>query len=281
MKVDISLPPVGILGLGHLGNLLGLEFSSVSGSWGTWHNKQPKKIILPTFQFDWDKKKSWYQIPETEVILVLTIPPIIESLEGEAKRLHLWCEWMQKNRSQLKRLIYISTTGVYPKRNGIWRENSKFESDTNSGKLRLITEDILSKCFNLNIIRPGGIYGNGRGIDVRLKSGKPIPVSSTPVHRIHVSDLVQIIIFLAKNPNSASCINAVDLEPKPSCEVAQWLVENREDFSQEMLSTSNVLSSKKNNSPERHISNQLLKDLGIALKYPTFREGMDIFDKNS
>ena len=281
MKVDISLPPMGVLGLGHLGNLLGLKFSNVHGSWGTWHNKQPNKIILPTFQFDWNKKKSWYQIPETEVVLVLTIPPLMKSVEDEAKRLQLWCEWMQENLPQLKRLIYISTTGVYPKRNGFWREDSKFESDTNSGKLRLLTEDILSKFFNLNVIRPGGIYGNGRGIDVRLKSGKPIPVSFTPVHRIHVVDLVQIIIYLAKNPDSASCVNAVDLEAKPSCEVAEWLVENRDDLSQDMLSTSNVLSTEKNDSSERFISNQLLQNLGITLKYPTFREGMNIFDKNS
>ena len=132
MEVDTSLPPMGILGLGHLGNLLRLESSNVPDSWGTWHKKQPNKIILPTFQFDWGKKESWHKIPEKEVILVLTIPPLKKSLEGEATRLHLWCEWMQNNRSQLKRIIYISTTGVYPKRNGIWMENSKFESDTNS-----------------------------------------------------------------------------------------------------------------------------------------------------
>ena len=237
MKFKISLPPIGILGLGHLGSLLGQEFSNVPESWGTWHKKNPKKIIFHNFKFEWENQKTWYKIPEKEVILVLTIPPLMDSLISESKHLHVWCTWMQRNRPQLKRLIYISTTGVYPKRNGLWQEDSKFESDTKSGKLRLLTEDILSKYFNLKVVRPGGIYGNGRGIDVRLKLGKPIPVSSTPVHRIHVKDLVQIIIYLVKNLESVSCVNAVDLEAKPSHEVAEWLVETQSGFSKDMLSS--------------------------------------------
>ena len=276
MKVDISLPPIGVLGLGHLGCILGFKYSDVPGSWGTWHNKHPKKITFPTFQFEWGKKLSWNQIPEKEVILVLTIPPLMKSIEEESKRLHKWCYWMQKYRPALKRMIYISTTGVYPKKSGYWQENSKFKPDTKSGKLRILTEKILAEYFSLNIVRPGGIYGNERGIDMRLKLGKPIPVSRTPVHRIHVIDLAQIVIYLSKNPKSASCLNVVDNEAKPSFEVAQWLVENHEDFSQKMLSTSNVLTPKKIDYPKRFISNQLLKKLGLTLKYPTFRDGMGI-----
>ena len=47
-----------------------------------------------------------------------------------------------------------------------------------------------------------------------------------------------------------------------------------------MLSTSNVLSLERDASPERYISNQLLQNLGITLKYPTFREGIDLLAKN-
>ena len=271
MTIPASAVPVGILGLGFLGKILTAELKSVSESWGTWHETPPSEPLIPVFHFDWADENFWPAMPEKPATLVLTIPPLLKNLEAETERLQLWGTWMRQNRPQLKRLIYISTTGVYPKRNGIWTENSEFEADTLSGKLRLLTEKILSQYFQLQIIRPGGIYGSGRGIDFRLKSGKPIPLSITPVHRIHVEDLAQIILHLLDNPDASNCVNAVDLEAKPSWEVANWLIENREDLTQEMFqeNTDNL-----SGSPQRIISNQRLLELGVNLRYPTFRQGM-------
>ena len=197
---NAAFPPVGILGLGFLGQILAREFSAVPESWGTWHLTPPPEPILSNFSFDWANENNWSALPEIPVTLVLTIPPLLKNPETEAERLHLWGKWMNHNRPELKSMIYMSTTGVYPKRNGIWSEDSDFEADTNSGKLRLVTENILSKYFSLQVVRPGGIYGYGRGIDVRLKSGKPIPVSNTPVHRIHVMDLARINLGAAGLP---------------------------------------------------------------------------------
>jgi len=171
-------------------------------------------------------------------------------------------------------MIYISSTGVYPKRNGLWHEDSEFEPDTNSGKLRLITEKTLSSFFKLHVVRPGGIYGNGRGIDVRLKSWKHIPVSRTPVHRIHVNDLARIVFHLLNNAESARCVNAVDFDPKPSWKVAHWLIQNRKDLSEDMLRDIPDSSASVPGNAERLISNQRLIELGITLNFPTFREGM-------
>ena len=271
MTIPTSAVPVGILGLGFLGKILAAELKSVSESWGTWRETPPPEPLIPVFNFDWADKNFWPAMPEKPATLVLTIPPLLKNPEAETERLQLWGTWMRQNRPQLKRLIYISTTGVYPKRNGIWTENSEFEADTLSGKLRLLTEKILSQYFQLQIIRPGGIYGSGRGIDFRLKSGKPIPLSITPVHRIHVEDLAQIILHLLDNPDAPNCVNAVDLEAKPSWEVANWLIENREDLTQEMFqdNTDNL-----SGSPQRIISNQRLLELGVNLRYPTFRQGM-------
>ena len=274
---NAAFPPVGILGLGFLGQILAHEFSTVPESWGTWHKTQLKETPIPVFLFDWGNENSWSVLPETAATLVLTIPPLLKNLETEAERLHNWSKWMQLNRPELKCMIYISTTGVYPKRNGIWTENSEFEAGTLSGKLRLLTEKILSQYFSLQVVRPGGIYGYGRGIDVRLKSGKPIPVSNTPVHRIHVKDLARIICHLVDNPDAPNCVNAIDLEAKPSWEVARWLVENRDDLSEEMLPyAADCLPG----TPQRIISNQRLLELGITLSYPTFREGMGFLSES-
>ena len=137
-----------------------------------------------------------------------------------------------------------------------------------------ITEEILGRFFKLQVVRPGGIYGKGRGIDLRLKYGKHILVSGTPVHRIHVKDLARIVLHLLINPESVRCVNAVDFDPKPSWKVAHWLIQNREDLSEDMLQDIPDSTASVPGNSERIISNQCLIELGITLSYPTFREGM-------
>tara|TARA_B100001123_G_scaffold427824_1_gene543887 strand:- start:147 stop:1004 length:858 start_codon:yes stop_codon:yes gene_type:complete len=274
MKTSVSVSPIGILGLGFLGKILASDFADIKQSWGTWNNNPPPESELKVFPFDWSRETAWTSLPEFPENLILTIPPILNDPEAEKVRLNQWGEWMNKNRPNIKRMIYISSTGVYPKRNGLWHEDSGFEPDTNSGKLRLITEKTLGSFFKLQVVRPGGIYGNGRGIDLRLKSGKHIPVSGTPVHRIHVKDLAGIVFHLQNNPESARCVNAVDFDPKPSWEVAHWLIQNREDLSEDMLQDIPDSSASVPGNSERLISNQRLIELGITLNFPTFREGM-------
>ena len=274
MTTSVSVSPVGILGLGFLGKILASDFADIKESWGTWNKNPPPESALKVFPFDWSSEKSWTSLPEFPETIVLTIPPMLNDPEAEKIRLNRWGEWMKNNRPNIKRMIYISSTGVYPKRNGLWYEDSGFEPDTSSGKLRLITEKTLGSFFKLHVVRPGGIYGNGRGIDLRLKSGKHIPVSGTPVHRIHVNDLAGIVFHLLINPESARCVNAVDFDPKPSWKVAHWLIQNRKDLSEDMLQDIPDYSSSVPGNSERLISNKCLIELGITLNFPTFREGM-------
>ena len=274
MTKSVSVSPIGILGLGFLGKILASDFANIKESWGTWNKNPPPESAVKAFPFDWSSETSWTALPEVPETLVLTIPPMLNDPEAEKVRLDQWGKWMNKNRPNIKSMIYISSTGVYPKRNGLWHEDSEFEPDTNSGKLRLITEKTLGSFFKLHVVRPGGIYGNGRGIDVRLKSGKNIPVSGTPVHRIHVKDLAGIVFHLLKNPDSPRCVNAVDFDPKPSWKVAHWLVQNREDLYEDMLQDIPNSSASVPGNSERLISNQCLIELGITLNFPTFREGM-------
>ena len=271
MSSSLNLDSVGILGLGFFGKILSNELINITESWGTWHKKSPSESTFPIFNYNWADENCWDSLPLNSAKLVLTIPPVLKKPREEKKRLDLWGNWMKQNRPMLKDLIYISTTGVYPKRNGIWSEDSEFETDTLSGELRLLSEKTLSQYFNLKVIRPGGIYGYTRGIDFRLKSGKTIPLSKTPVHRIHVQDLARITIHMLSNKNTPNCLNAVDLEAKPSWQVAKWLIENRSDLVRDMFqeNTDNL-----EGAPNRVISNNLLLKLNIKLKFPTFREGM-------
>ena len=67
---NAAFPPVGILGLGFLGQILAREFSAVPESWGTWHLTPPPEPILSNFSFDWANENNWSALPETPVTLV-------------------------------------------------------------------------------------------------------------------------------------------------------------------------------------------------------------------
>jgi len=63
--------------------------------------------------------------------------------------------------------------------------------------------------------------------------------------------------------------------------VAHWLIQNRKDLSEDMLQDIPDSSASVPGNAERIISNQCLIELGITLRYPTFREGMGPMTFNS
>ncbi len=267
-------PRIGVLGLGFLGETLLRESSVLADSWGTWHECPVPGLDCAQHGFDWGNPESFANLPNDDAVLVLTIPPVEKNPEAEARRLRKWGAWMRGHRLKQRRLVYVSTTGVYPKQPGLWKEDMPLHPDSSSGQLRLKTEQVLREFFQVQVVRPGGIYGSGRSLVERLKAGKEVPGTQGLTHRIHVRDLAGVIAWLAQHPQGPECVNAVDLEARASWEVAEWLVQHHAELTPEMLPErpAQVLPE---NVPERRIDNRrLLREMGYELRFPTFREGM-------
>lgn len=273
---------VGILGLGYLGKRLTAQ-SLPTGSWATLHpsRKPPDlpSVGIPLHEFRWEQKETWHALPDLESVLILTIPPLCESISDETVRLEFWCKWIRANRAGFRKLIYISTTGVYPNRPGDWDERSQVEPDNQKGKIRKRTERILSDYFDLRVIRSGAIYGKDRNIGIRLMAGKPIPKGDHPVHRIHVEDLAQITGLAARKADFPAILNAVDNEPESSENVARWLLQQpffpMRKHSRTFKKSRYFSRKKLPVEPERIISNRLLvNECRYRLTYPTYREGL-------
>lgn len=269
---------VGILGMGYLGQFLWPLLSDFPESWGTHFQSTPaQQDHFQHFLFQWDDEQTWRHLPKRPSTLVLTIPPILKTPEAEEQRLHIWGQWMNRFRPKLEKMVYISSTGVYPKQNGLWKEHDVFEPDQLSGQLRLMTERVLQTYFDLKVVRPGGIYGPDRHLVQRVQLNKPINLSLKPIHRIHVQDLAQIVLRLINSKTSIACLNAVDQEARPSIDILKWLT------SQKGVSLPEFLINQINQNPEmerqpsitqRFISNErLLQELAYAFQFPTFREG--------
>ena len=276
---------MGILGLGYLGNQL-CKQAMRDIAWGTYHRTPSSRLnnTPPLYlNFHWENPQTWGNLPEKAVVLILTIPPVLKDPQLETARLIQWSEWMRRDRPQLKRMVYISSTSVYPDQNRLWQESDFFEPDRATGILRLTTEKVLGQYFDLFVIRPAGIYGPERNIAQRVLDGKPISWSKRLVHRIHVEDLASIVNLLVKTKDAPRCLNVVDNSPCPSYEIFEWFQKNKSlklsaglaDLDPENEQDSQRISGY----DKRLISNhRLLYELNYSLQFPSFREGFeDIF----
>ena len=188
-------------------------------------------------------------------------------------------------RASASRVVYIGSTGVYPRGDGSWvTEDTPPAPASNRGQRRLAAESALLEAAAEHDIaavslRASGIYGPGRGVHARLHAGtyRIIGPGDTWVNRIHVDDLVSVVIAAAMIPALPSLIyNVADNRPESSRvhadAVADRLgvprppsvpVSQVEPWIAAMLGAN------------RRISNaRMVRELGVELAYPTWREGL-------
>lgn len=183
------------------------------------------------------------------------------------------------------RLIYISSTGVYPRCTGEWiDETQPVGPASERGRARLAAETaVCEQAETLGLshvsLRAVGIYGPGRGVHARLHAGtyRIVGAGDTFVNRVHVDDLGTAILAAAtvaevpgtiyhvaddrpeKSRIYADAVAEImGVDPPPSVPVADvkpWVAS--------MLGAN------------RRVSNARMKrELGVALAYPTWREGL-------
>jgi dTDP-D-glucose 4,6-dehydratase len=187
--------------------------------------------------------------------------------------------------STLRWIGYLSSTGVYGNHEGKWvNEKSKCRPTSPTSKARYLAEQewfSLSE-YNLpiHIFRLSGIYGPGRSSFDRLKEPKPLKILA-PNHffsRIHVEDISQLLWRSMSYPTPGEIYNVADDLPAPTHEVM--------DFACELLRIppiQGVSLEEAHLTPHmaefyqdrRKVCNLKIKQtLKIALKYPTYREGL-------
>jgi len=98
----------------------------------------------------------------------------------------------------IKRLLYLSTTGVYGVTDGSWvDENTPTNPTQVWGRDRLHAENIYRemKTVEVSIFRLPAIYGPGRGLEQALQLGsyKLIDNGERWTNRIHVDDLAGVL----------------------------------------------------------------------------------------
>ena len=187
-----------------------------------------------------------------------------------------------------KRLVYISTSGVYGDCDGaVVTEETPANPQTSRAKRRYDAERTLlawgkAQGVAVIILRVTGIYGPGRIPVFRLRDGHPLLrlEESPPTNRIHADDLAQVCVAAAEKGEDGEIFNVSDGQPSTMTEyflaIAErvglprppqiGLDEARKVMTPLMLS---YLTESR-----RMDNSRMLARLGVKLRYPTLEEGL-------
>ncbi len=196
------------------------------------------------------------------------------------------CHALLARHRNLKWLGYLSTTGVYGDRAGDWvdetaavapsHERGRRRAEAEAGWLDLGRQHSLP----VHLFRLAGIYGPGRKALGRLQQGKahravkPGQVFS----RIHVEDLAGILAASMARPNPGAAYNVADDEPAPPQDVVAHAasllgLEPPPEIPLEQAGLSPMALSFYAES-KRVANGRIKRELGVSLRYPTYREGL-------
>jgi len=213
--------------------------------------------------------------------LLLSIPPGGEGdpaflAHGEAIARMKSLEWVG----------YLSTTGVYGDRGGAWvDEKANVNPTSQRGSRRVKAEEqwlSLLKNHNVpvHIFRLSGIYGPGNcALDsVRAGVARRIHKPGQVFGRIHVEDIVQVLMASFARPNPGGIYNVTDDEAVPSHEVISYACELMKKPEPPLvpIDEANLAPMTRSFYSEcRRVRNNRIKaELGVDLKYKNYREGL-------
>ena len=194
--------------------------------------------------------------------------------------------------SSLKWIGYLSATNVYGDHNGEYvNELSSLKGRTSKGINRIKAEGqwieySKENDLPLHIFRIAGIYGPERNIYERIKSNKfnHIIKHDQYFSRIYIYDLVNILLASMNKPNPINIYNVADDMPSNISDVVDFICQRTSCSIPKKISFEDLdIDQKKESfySENKRINNRLLKeDLGIILKYPSYREGYEELIEN-
>lgn len=125
------------------------------------------------------------------------------------------------------------------------------------------------------ILRLAPVYGPGRGVRERLRRGdyKLLDDGQHAISRIHVDDVVGVVSAVEARAPTGTTLLVADDEPTTQREYAQWLCD-RLGIPLPQMRPIVQPGAPRVAHRNRRIRNARMKALlGIALRYPTFREG--------
>lgn len=182
-------------------------------------------------------------------------------------------ELLARFTAQPRRLVYLSTTGVYGDIRDV-DETTQPSPNTERERLRLATEDaVRAGPWSSLVLRPAAIYGPERGVHVALLQGRYQLAGdgNNFVSRIHVDDLAaHAEAALLSDLTGAWPVG--DELPCTSREIAEFCARLLHLPMPPSVSRDALHETRR---ADRRVDGRAIRaKLQVTLKYPTYREGL-------
>ena len=185
-------------------------------------------------------------------------------------------------------LGYLSTTGVYGDRGGAWVDEQDEPRPTQPRSIeRLATERAWQALGRktgaaVDIFRLPGIYGPGRSAVDQVKSGtaRRIDKPGQVFSRIHIEDIAATVVAALGRPAQSTIYNVTDDLPASSSELIAYACDLLgrpvpEAIPWHEIEPTMSAMARSFYSENRRVRNDRIKrELGVVLRYPTYREGL-------
>jgi len=280
--------PVFIVGCGDIGRRLalrlhaeGLPVAALARS--PLRQEALEAAGITAYPGDLDEAPPLLSLPRgIETLFYLAPPPPTGS--GDPRMSHA----LAALQTVPRRLIYISTSGVYGDCDGAWIDESapvKPKSDRARRRLaaeRLVHDYAFRTGCEAIILRVPGIYGDGRLPESRIQQGLPVidPREAPFSNRIHADDLAEACLKARTFGTPGQAYNITDGHPSTMTDYfwqvadhlglprppAIPLAEARKVLTPAMLS---FLEESK-----RLDNRKMREELGVVLSYPTLEDGL-------
>jgi len=270
-----------IAGLGYTASRListqGHAFDRITGTVRSADKRaQLTEIDIELFDGSVASSATLAQAASADVVLI-SVPP---SSSGDAVLDHFATAIAD---GAARRVIYLSTVGVYGDHTGAWiDEDTVPEPELDRTVSRLAVErrwrDLLGD--RLAVLRLAGIYGPGRNALLELRRGRSrrIVKPGQVFNRIHADDIARAIMAAIAHERGGTW-NICDDEPAPPQDViayAAMLIGIAPPPEQAFETAELSPMARSFYASNRRIRNTRMKDeLGVTLAYPTYRAGLD------
>ena len=277
-----------IAGCGYVGTALGEELAKSGHEvWGLRRDLPALRRLegagIQPIQADLLDTESLKKIPAVEYVILCQAP--------SRKNDDYFSTYFQATKNLLqtlpknscRKIVLISSTSVYSTRDGSWVDENTDPMVPNhidreaqeNAKVLLDTERLLLSSGNPAVVlRLSGIYGEGRNRVKSILDGRVNPVfSDVYMNRIHVTDIIRAIRILLEKGQPGHIYLGSDDTPCTQKEFYSWVFER---LGVPVSVRAKMPAENPHGQSNKRCSNKKIKELGLKLRYPSFREGYEL-----
>jgi nucleoside-diphosphate-sugar epimerase len=236
---------------------------------------------------DLDQPSSLKRISGLADVLLHSAPPAETDVASDTRTQHLLAA-LQTGKSLPRRIVYISTSGVYGNCDGAEVDETRTVHPESARAARRVAAETALREFgrqtrvNVSILRAPGIYAADRLPLERVKRGDPVlnAEEDSYSNHIHADDLAHAIVLALIHGRSNRTYNATD---DSKIKMGDWFTRLADAFDLPTPPRVDRAAAEEQLSPallsflreSRRLSNDRIKrELGLKLSYPTVEDGI-------